>query len=62
MKGDVTMYRITWKDGEQEVYVNKKDFENRLYFLDMICGYVEEKDYHADRVENGVIMDWHEDF
>lgn len=56
------MYRITWKDGEREVYVNKKDFENRLYFLDMICGYVEDKDFKADRVENGVIKDWHDEF
>lgn len=52
------MYRITWKDGETEDYKNKKDFEDRLYFLDMICGYVEDKDYKVNLIKDGVVMDW----
>lgn len=51
------MFRIIWKDGEIEEYDKKEDYENRLYFLDMICGYAEGKDYKIDRQVNGKTED-----
>lgn len=56
------MYTITWKDGEVEQYENKKDFEARLYFLEMICGYAEDKDFKAVRIIDGKPYDWHDEF